>query len=124
MCPSGYSRVATGSCHRTINTPLDWLAAEQRCERDGGHLVVPDSLEEALLVPAQSWLGLSSRRTAGVFLTVTGKPLAFTYWEMGEPAPTFPCALQNGARWQTAPCEIPAPFACEVDGKLADPAAF
>lgn len=125
MCPAGYTRGASGTCYRMFaNMPLSWVEAEKRCELDGAHLVVPDTEAEALFVGDGSWLGISDRRTRGVFLTVTGRRLGFTYWAQNQPS-SLPCVqADRAARWFSVPCDFPFFFLCEYDGLRADPAAY
>lgn len=125
MCPNNYTRGASGTCYRLFATmPESWLAAEARCELDGAHLVIPDTEAEALFVGESSWIGISSRRTPGTLLTVTGQRPAFTYWAANQPG-DFPC-VQTGrlARWLSVPCDFPFFFLCEFDGVRADPMAY
>lgn len=123
VCPSGYTRISTGACHQANPTPETWVDAEARCEQLGGHLVVIDSVEEAIAIPEPAWLGLSDRTTEGTYRWVTGAALSFTYWSFGEPSGgAFTNCIHTGgglSHWSDGPCEFHFPSVCEYDGRPA-----
>ena len=123
VCPSNFTRTSFGACHLTSNMARTWPEAEADCEQRGGHLVVPDHAAEATSLPTPAWIGISDRVVEGSFRTVTGLPLAFQYWDAGEPSGgIFHCVHTGGfARWQLGPCEFPFPYVCEYDGRPAVP---
>jgi len=126
VCPQAYTRTSFGACHRVIDNPNGWLDAEHLCEQDGGHLVVIDSLAEAQSLPDPAWTGASDRIVEGTFRVVTGTPIGFTNWDVGEPSGDFyDCAhVAGGKRWHAGPCDFPFPAVCEFDGRPAVPTAF
>lgn len=125
QCPAGYAEVLPGVCHRSFSGSVSWPEAEARCEVDGAHLVIPGSLEEARLLPAPAWIGISDRRTPRVYLTVTGRVPVFTYWSVEPDLSPFDCAHTNPVqRWDVGPCDFSFPFVCEYDGVKGDPAAY
>lgn len=128
QCPAGYLEQISGSCHRFVSDAERWGDAEALCERDGAHLIIPDSVAEAVLLRGPTWIGISDRKVNGVFITVTGLTPTFLYWEQGEPAgEKMNCAHASGSvssRWVSGPCDFPFPYVCEYDGVTADPTSY
>ena len=70
-----------------------WLAAEAYCESLGGHLATISSQEEndflyQLIIEAgytSAYFGLTDRNRDGMWTWVTGEPVVYTNWHMGEP---------------------------------------
>ncbi|MEZ4363906.1 MAG: lectin-like protein [Kofleriaceae bacterium] len=125
-CPANYREVLPRVCHREVNEITPWLVAEAQCETDGGHLVVPDSAQEAALLPKPAWIGISDRRAEGVLLTVTGRTPVFMFWDTPNPtASPFHCGHTSAnLLWTLGPCDFGFTFVCEHDGIPADPTAF
>jgi Lectin C-type domain len=126
-CPPGFTEVLPGVCHRKYATSSTWPVAEARCEQDGGHLVIPSSLREALLIAGPTWIGLTDRKVEAVYRTVTGSVPGVTYWrnDMASPSGPLDCVFADPAsRWQDVTCDFSFPFVCEYDGAPADPTAF
>jgi hypothetical protein len=128
VCPQGYTRIATGACHKAIMEPETWLDAEFRCQQSGGHLVVVDNYAEATTLPEPAWIGASDRVAEGVYRWVTGDALSFTYWGLGEPSGgAFTNCIHTGsglAQWSDGPCDFMFPSVCEYDGRPAVSTAF
>ncbi|XP_063231689.1 hemolymph lipopolysaccharide-binding protein-like isoform X2 [Bacillus rossius redtenbacheri] len=82
----GYEEGLGGHYYKTHGEARNWWAARRTCEKEGGHLVVVNSNEEALLVTRmisagsvlhtdysdQAYVGASDLEEEGVFVTVLG----------------------------------------------------
>jgi hypothetical protein len=129
-CPSSYVALDTG-CYRIVTdaAELEWLAAEQACEGDGGHLaVVDDDDERTVLVNAtvgidDFWIGASDRVTPDSYISVTGAPF-FLEWRPNEPNMTGDCLeIELGAMGDSE-CDFTNDYVCEIDGIDADPTTY
>jgi hypothetical protein len=137
VCPTGYTFAAPG-CYRSMlsGAGTTWLASELACEADrpGSHLVVLDSLAEAMTVDAfvpgailDHWVGASDIVTESVFPSVTNGPFGFTTFAAGEPdgSTAENCLLFSDAvELSTGDCNTDDDYVCEYDGIDAVSAAF
>lgn len=81
-----------------VLTPSNWSAAQAAAIALGGHLVTISSQAEndfvllsiarPNLVDGRVWIGLTDEAEEGTFAWVTGEPLAFANWSVGEPNDT------------------------------------
>ena len=86
--------VAFGGHHyKYFPGPIKWHDAKARCEKLEGHLAIVDSAAEngflaRLVVEGRgtdAWLGYTDEAQEGKWLTIEGKPLAYTNWFTGQP---------------------------------------
>ncbi|QXE23940.1 C-type lectin domain protein [Richelia sinica FACHB-800] len=73
-------------------TTLDtWTGAQAQAQSAGGNLVtINDAAEQAWLVSTfgattRYWIGLTDRVTEGSYAWVSGEPVTYTNWALGEP---------------------------------------
>ncbi|MDB4957569.1 MAG: hypothetical protein JWO36_5138 [Myxococcales bacterium] len=94
VCGPAYSSFAgVTSLYRVMLTGQLWLDAEADCESDGGHLIVIDDSNEnnwlvnqlVLAAAPSAWIGSSDHVMEGTFRWVTGAPMSFANWDVGEP---------------------------------------
>jgi hypothetical protein len=137
-CPPDYLHFPqTGSCYRAVDAGTSWIAAEEACEYDGGHLVVIQSEAEITVVhivlpSSQSWIGLTDHVDEGTFRWVTGEAAdAFgpTPWQPAEPndgGGVQDCTtLDTQGLWRDRDCRSPHAYVCEIDGvPLASPSTW
>jgi gliding motility-associated-like protein len=86
---ANYDLVGELNGHRYFKstTALSWPDAKLAAEALGGHLAtISSSTEDNLLLGLGScWIGLSDQTTEGTFEWVTGEPLSYTNWVLGQP---------------------------------------
>ena len=133
-CPGTYLMVAgLTSRYRVFGTSVDWLTAEQRCEQDGTHLWVPDSLMEKTaviaLIPSNNlWTGVTDRVSLGQWLRVTGGLQTYLPWEPGEPdLDSLQRCVQIDSQmglFGDHECFDPREYVCECDGAAVDPTTY
>jgi len=137
-CPAAYTVAAGTSRYRVVagNAP-SWTAAANDCASDlsgATHLIVVDDLAEysmaltMLLDNAPKWIGLSDRKTNGVFLAVTDQAPAFPPasgppWAQGQP--TSGCVEITALGQLIADaCGKNFGYICECDGVPNNPANY
>lgn len=68
---------------------MTWSAAKTISEIHGGHLVTIGSAEENSFlynnVTARTWIGFTDEAEEGKWVWVTGEPVTYTNWALGEP---------------------------------------
>jgi hypothetical protein len=129
-CPTGY-RAPVGSTHayRFANTQKTWADAETDCANDGApytHLVVIDDDGENFTIDQIAgnkdvWIGITDEATEGTWLDITGQPVSFFRWSLGEPnngggnmAPPENCGEQyDGGLWNDTECTGQLRYVCE-----------
>ncbi|XP_049775054.1 uncharacterized protein LOC126162526 [Schistocerca cancellata] len=126
---SKYSFVSGLGFYMPLAQLLPYPGAEQQCQATGGHLVVPDTQQEAdALVQAfdmypqveQIYVGIDDRRQAGVFETVHGgllEWLDFQNWAPGaletRSADIHCVTFTASGNYQLVHCDTPLPTICE-----------
>ena len=93
----GY-QVVTGapatSRYRKVNTLTTWAGADADCTSDGGYLVIPGSMSEAVAIgtfvnPAGTspyyWAGIEDPERDGVWTTVLGATQTYLPWAPAQP---------------------------------------
>ena len=80
--------------HEVNGSLLGWKQAKEFCEKNGGHLVTVNSIQEQAVLnylrdaadrSIRYWIGLSDLEHESVFTWVTGEPVDFTWWDSGQP---------------------------------------
>jgi cysteine-rich repeat protein len=108
-----------------------WLAVDEAGGREacaslggGAHLATIESAEEqAIVAPLATTalrLGLDDQDLEGTFVWVTGEPVEYQNWDLGEPSPApgqhANCAYMTvGGPWEVRACEDEVPALCEVE---------
>ena len=69
---------------------LDWASAQAVCQSNGGNLAVINSEAEnsflTNVIPLSSaWIGLNDIQSEGNFSWITGEPVTYTNWYVGQP---------------------------------------
>jgi cysteine-rich repeat protein/YVTN family beta-propeller protein len=101
-------------------TDLDFSHAETACEAVHGTLAAVDSAAVQALTSGMgsyAWIGLTDADSEGTFTWVNGTPLAFTYWETGQPngGAGENCVLkENANKWHDYPCGGLHPYFCQI----------
>lgn len=95
FCPSGtsiagYTYLGSYLGHKYFqsNTAGTWASHNAAAQALGGHLATVTSAgENAFLtgVAGQAWIGLTDQASEGTFVWVTGEPVVYTNWCLGEP---------------------------------------
>jgi hypothetical protein len=73
-----------------------WLSAELNAQALGGHLVtINDAAEEAWLratfgTDIRYWIGFNDAAVEGTWVWVSGEPVSYTNWDLGEPNNSIP----------------------------------
>ncbi|XP_038055991.1 hepatic lectin-like [Patiria miniata] len=130
-CQPGQERFG-GSCYQMTPGLLVWEKAQQTCSNLGGHLVVPDSLEENQFIlemfrrkvpdSENLWIGCSDGEEEGRWVQAGGGDQECTYlnWASGEPHPSYKdwedCAGIWGGHagsWNDFPCTSSYYAMCE-----------
>lgn len=108
-----------GSCLVFFGMPRTYGDAQAQCQLAGARLAIlktaeVDTVAEALVGTADTWIGLDDRATEGTFRWIDGSDLGFANWHLAEPndgGGQYPedCAIIAGARvgkqWDDRPCE-------------------
>ncbi|PSN55224.1 Hemolymph lipopolysaccharide-binding protein [Blattella germanica] len=94
----GYSRVARFGYYKVHRDHKNWLDALKECEKEGAHLLILNSKEEALEMKKllkQSrterfwhWIGVHDYYKEGMYITIFNQPLStvgFQEWYSGQP---------------------------------------
>lgn len=133
-CGAAYVPLGTGPSRYLVESidQVTWVAAEQRCELDGAHLVIlDDEAERQAIVSAlpgtQQWAGLSERVTRGTSLTVTNVAPPFLPWGPAEPSGSIDDCVQIDATTMMLDdqdCTSVRRYVCECDGVPGAPAAY
>jgi hypothetical protein len=131
-CPKGYTVTKNGFCMKVYSDkPVKQDAAEQQCQKDGGHLVNIDS--DLKFEDVRSLLTGFTRSSAGLWIDgyrkEVGSPWQFTYgsqagffqWYAGKqynPTKEDVClaiALYSiGVKWHDDPCYMKYYPICEI----------
>jgi len=124
--------VASGTCYVYVAAPTTWDNASVLCEGFGGHLAVPTSTAENVIVAGlptdptnlpDSWLGGTDRAHEMTWAWITGEPFLFDNWRTGEPndgnsnTVAEDCMVveaDNGGTWDDRSCTRLYPFLCEL----------
>ncbi|XP_078660072.1 uncharacterized protein LOC144904802 [Branchiostoma floridae x Branchiostoma belcheri] len=119
QCPPGYRNYAN-SCYKLITTRQDWDSSAQICRQDGNELAsVTSSYEQGFLtswLKQKVWIGLSDRRTAGLYTWSDSWPIYFDNWGEGEPtrgANEGCVAMAMNGLWNDSVCSQPLPAVCK-----------
>lgn len=92
--PSGYEggTVFNGHTYKMFDDGISWARAKEACEQMGGHLVTITSQQEQdfieSIIPSgvtYYWIGLTDEASEGDFRWVTGEPLSYNNWLIGQP---------------------------------------
>ena len=93
-CPDGASVGPNLHCYWYLPDPQTWPAAKATCESQNGHLATLTSVEEngflGSVVQEVVWIGATDGKGegeagAGTYGWVTGEPLSYKAWGVGEP---------------------------------------
>jgi hypothetical protein len=134
VCAGGDAQVedpTTGTCYIYIAAGFDWFDAQAECEALGGHLAVPTSTQEVLLLtllvptgaPDDAWLGGTDEGDEMNWRWVNGEPFEFTNWRSGEPndgnsgSVAEDCMVleaDNNGLWDDKDCVRLFPSLCEI----------
>jgi hypothetical protein len=80
--------IYNGSAYKLSNA-VGWEAAQAEAESIGGHLVTFSDIAENIFVnnnfPDRYYIGLTDKDVEGQWRWVTGEPLTYTNWSVGEP---------------------------------------
>jgi Lectin C-type domain len=109
----------------------NYAQALQSCANHGTHLVTISSEAENDFIAGFAddewtiWIGLDDRTDEGSFVWVTGEPLSYQDWSLGQPSDGLPplglgsedCAKLNpsNGKWGDDACDDKAAFVCEVE---------
>ena len=83
-----------GSRYRKVNTLTTWAGADADCTSDGGYLVIPGSMGEAVAIgtfvnPASTspfyWAGIEDPERDGTWTTVLGATQTYLPWTPAQP---------------------------------------
>jgi hypothetical protein len=97
VCAAAYVAVPaaqTQSKYRRNQAQTAWLTAKADCASDGGHLVIPETVTEAIAVfnfidPLDTspyfWAGIQDPEQDGQWMTVTNVPFAAMTWGDNDP---------------------------------------
>lgn len=119
--------VRSGHCLFTVGERADFATAEARCQRQGGHVAIPDDAVENAYVFALGggWLGIGDALAEGDLETLGGAAPAFSSWAFNEPASANDSLGYDGgdedcvamldlaATWEDLACEETRGFVCE-----------
>lgn len=97
VCAASYVAVPaaqTTSTYRRVQVQTEWLDAKANCAADGGHIVIPETLAEAVAIHAfvdpldtspYFWAGISDPEQDGQWVTVLGTPFTALNWGSDDP---------------------------------------
>jgi hypothetical protein len=82
-----------GHAYKFYPELVTWKQAKAKCEQLGGHLAIPESLEENQFVAGlmtaagwqDSWIGITDEAREGEWRGVDGSALAYTNWFVRQP---------------------------------------
>ncbi|XP_063228300.1 uncharacterized protein LOC134534131 [Bacillus rossius redtenbacheri] len=141
-----YARSGSSS-YRFHGRGAPWLIARDTCAREGAHLAVPNSPQEARLLAAmysrhgksgtsydnQIWVGVSDLEEEGSFVTVLGEELGatgYSSWYKNQPDDwrETSSAGEDCVTLRTADallndlhCSARMPYVCEMDHEVSSP---
>ncbi|XP_066994926.2 hemolymph lipopolysaccharide-binding protein [Anabrus simplex] len=141
--PSDYELVDEQYYYKLPHVAVSWHDARTTCEKDGAHLLIINSEDEALTVKRyrdrkpklsgdvgihDTWVGISDEEKEGEFKTIFGQPFASTgypKWQGGSPqdGTSFNCVYFS--TWKgylglaVRDCKKLQPFICEFDVLLS-----
>ncbi|XP_067686863.1 macrophage mannose receptor 1-like [Haliotis asinina] len=130
-CKPGYQHYGT-SCYRVVTSAAAWQAAQTTCQADQGNLVsITDLYEQSFVdtiahvnnVAGGFWIGLSDKKTPGIYGWYDGWPVLFTRWGKDEPTRNANegCVAQQGLTWNDTLCAQSLPFICEISSTTPPP---
>jgi hypothetical protein len=81
---------SNGHAYEAVDTVLSWPDINSLAATRGGYVVTITSAAEQAFVfanfgGARRWIGLTDEATEGTFQWVTGEPVVYTNWDVGEP---------------------------------------
>ncbi|XP_071103799.1 macrophage mannose receptor 1-like isoform X2 [Haliotis cracherodii] len=130
-CKPGYQHFGT-SCYRVVTSPATWQAGQTACQVDQGNLVsITDLYEQSFVdtiahvnnVMSGFWIGLSDKKTPGIYGWYDGWPVLFTRWGKDEPTRNAMegCVAQQSLTWNDTLCARSLPFICEISSTTPPP---
>jgi hypothetical protein len=137
-CPAQYTLTDAnhpGSQYRIVTASATWTDAEATCEADQiagmtqpAHLVVLDDAAEVALLwnhtNSDQWAGHSDRVAENAWLPVTDQPGVFTGATTGNNNGRNCLVITGATNTSADSCMTGHPYACECDGRAADPNHF
>ena len=133
-CPLGWIQ-HNFSCYQIVPsvddgiTAVSWQAAQQKCEKQDGYLVVISSERErsylqSQLPPAtgQLWIGLNDVDEEGSYIWMDGSPLSYHFWAQGQPhdvdhsencVEMDPNGVNDPGAWRDTYCNSHKGYICE-----------
>lgn len=128
VCGAAYVAVAgagTTSTYRKDNAGAAWTTARTSCMADGAHLMIPETLTEAMAVyafvaPAADspfyWIGVADPENDGSWTTVLGQLVASPPWATSQPTNAGgddSVLVAATGRWYDYDNDAPQEYACE-----------
>jgi cysteine-rich repeat protein len=124
-CPAPTWRTLPDSARAfgAFDERVSWDQADGQCRGRGGHLATLSTEAEHAFVAGWAqgplWIGATDQRREGDMVWVTGEPVGFARFALGEPddrnGESDCVAIDRDGRWHDRPCRDRYGYLCEID---------